>query len=132
VNHAVSWVLPTSISFHLQRRMTYQSYAAPRTLKSFVLAVYVLSLEDLPPAQINDIPTCLTLHSPRSTNNHSNKLTLTAMAQTKKKAITIPNKEAVKKNEDRVVKRPARGFHRFRNGILNVAPKGGEKELSVV
>ncbi|KAF2030023.1 hypothetical protein EK21DRAFT_33876, partial [Setomelanomma holmii] len=25
--------------------------------------------------------------------------------------------------------RPARGFHRFRNGILNVTPKGGEKEL---
>jgi hypothetical protein len=26
-------------------------------------------------------------------------------------------------------KRPARGYHRFKNGVLNVAPKGGEKEL---
>jgi hypothetical protein len=50
------------------------------------------------------------------------------MAQTRKKAAPTPNKES-KKCEDRVVKRPARGFHKFRNGILNVTPKGGEKEL---
>jgi hypothetical protein len=34
-----------------------------------------------------------------------------------------------KKSEDKVVKRPARGYHKFRNGLLNVTPKGGEKEL---
>jgi hypothetical protein len=36
---------------------------------------------------------------------------------------------AVKKSEDKIVKRPARGYHKFRNGLLNVTPKGGEKEL---
>ncbi|KAH4935010.1 hypothetical protein HBI79_080090 [Parastagonospora nodorum] len=44
-----------------------------------------------------------------------------------KKAQHAPN---VKKSNDRVIKRPARGFHRFRDGMLNMAPKsGGEKEL---
>ncbi|CAN9366812.1 unnamed protein product [Alternaria alternata] len=41
-----------------------------------------------------------------------------------KKASTI------KKSEDKVIKRPARGYHKFRNGLLNVAPKGDEKELT--
>jgi hypothetical protein len=37
---------------------------------------------------------------------------------------------AIKKNEHRrVVKRPARGYHRFKNGMLNVTPKGGKKAL---
>jgi len=45
-------------------------------------------------------------------------------------ATSTPKKQAV--NTGRVVKRPARGFHRFRNGILNVTPKGGEKELYVL
>ena len=36
---------------------------------------------------------------------------------------------AVKKNNDKVVKRPVRGYHKFRNGLLNVMPKGGEKEM---
>ena len=40
-----------------------------------------------------------------------------------KKALTV------KKSEDKIVKRPARGYHKFRNGVLNVTPKGGEKEL---
>ncbi|CAE7002197.1 hypothetical protein P3342_001556 [Pyrenophora teres f. teres] len=31
--------------------------------------------------------------------------------------------------KDKVVKRPARGYHKFKNGLLNVTPKGGEKEL---
>jgi hypothetical protein len=44
------------------------------------------------------------------------------VAKTKKTA-------TVKNNEDKVVKRPARGYHKFRNGLLNVTPKGGEKEL---
>ncbi|KAF3051539.1 hypothetical protein E8E11_008935 [Didymella keratinophila] len=29
----------------------------------------------------------------------------------------------------RVIKRPARGFHRFRSGILNVVPKGAERSI---
>jgi hypothetical protein len=41
----------------------------------------------------------------------------------------MSKKPTTKNSEDRVVKRPARGFHRFRNGILNVTPKGDEKEL---
>ncbi|CAN9346453.1 unnamed protein product [Alternaria alternata] len=36
----------------------------------------------------------------------------------------------IKKSEDKVIKRPARGYHKFRNGLLNVAPKGDEKELT--
>jgi hypothetical protein len=34
---------------------------------------------------------------------------------------------AVKKSS--VVKRPARGYHKFKNGMLNVRPKGDEKAL---
>jgi hypothetical protein len=45
-----------------------------------------------------------------------------------KKAPAVKKSE-VKKSEDKVVKRPARGFHKFRNGMLNVTPKGAEKEL---
>ncbi|KAH4935014.1 hypothetical protein HBI79_080140 [Parastagonospora nodorum] len=51
------------------------------------------------------------------------------MAATRKKAVTTPKKGSSKTSNDRVVKRPARGFHRFRNGMLNVTPKGGELEL---
>ncbi|KAI4631503.1 uncharacterized protein J4E87_002208 [Alternaria ethzedia] len=40
-----------------------------------------------------------------------------------------PKAPATKKSADKVVKRPARGYHKFRNGLLNVTPKGGEKEL---
>ncbi|KAF3046586.1 hypothetical protein E8E12_011070 [Didymella heteroderae] len=36
---------------------------------------------------------------------------------------------AAKALPHRVTKRPARGFHRFRNGILNVVPKGAEKDI---
>jgi hypothetical protein len=43
-------------------------------------------------------------------------------AQVKKKA-------PARKMEDRVVKRPARGYHKFRNGMLNVTPKGQEEDL---
>jgi hypothetical protein len=50
------------------------------------------------------------------------------MAPIKRKT-TVPKKHAIKRGEARVVKRPARGFHRFRSGILNVTPKGNEKEL---
>ncbi|KAH9873836.1 hypothetical protein IAQ61_004463 [Plenodomus lingam] len=31
---------------------------------------------------------------------------------------------------NKVIKRPARGYHKFRNGILNVKPKGGEKAIT--
>ncbi|KAL1795152.1 hypothetical protein ACET3X_006968 [Alternaria dauci] len=41
-----------------------------------------------------------------------------------KKAFTV------KTRDNKVVKRPARGYHKFRNGLLNVAPKGDEKELT--
>lgn len=34
-----------------------------------------------------------------------------------------------KQSKDKVVKRPARGYHTFRNGMLNVTPKGGEKDM---
>lgn len=44
-------------------------------------------------------------------------------AERAKKATTT------KKSADKVVKRPARGYHTFRNGMLNVTPKGTEKEL---
>ncbi|KAF1912418.1 hypothetical protein BDU57DRAFT_551267 [Ampelomyces quisqualis] len=50
------------------------------------------------------------------------------MAPTKRKAASTPKQE-VKKGKDRTVKRPARGFHRFRSGMLNVTPKGGERDL---
>jgi len=40
-----------------------------------------------------------------------------------------PKAPATKKSADKVIKRPARGYHKFRNGLLNVTPKGGEKEL---
>jgi hypothetical protein len=36
---------------------------------------------------------------------------------------------AVKQSKDKVVKRLARGYHTFRNGTLNVTPKGGEKDM---
>ncbi|KAJ4372398.1 hypothetical protein N0V83_004172 [Neocucurbitaria cava] len=35
-----------------------------------------------------------------------------------------------KTSVDKVVKRPRRGYHKFRNGLLNVTPKGDEKELT--
>lgn len=44
--------------------------------------------------------------------------------------VAAPKMVNVKQSKDRVVKRkPARGFHRSRSGILNVTPKGHEKEL---
>jgi hypothetical protein len=51
------------------------------------------------------------------------------MAATRRKAATTSKKGSSKTSNGAVVKRPARGFHRFRNGILNVTPKGGEMEL---
>ncbi|KAF2831381.1 hypothetical protein CC86DRAFT_138684 [Ophiobolus disseminans] len=53
------------------------------------------------------------------------------MAPNKKTNTTARSKKpTIKQSGDSVVKRkPARGFHRFRSGILNVTPKGAEKEL---
>jgi hypothetical protein len=50
----------------------------------------------------------------------------------KEKSVLTPKKQISKKNGKLAVKRPARGYHRFRNGILNVAPKKGEKEMQVL
>jgi hypothetical protein len=45
-------------------------------------------------------------------------------------ADTEPKKTpAAKQRKDRVVKRPARGYHRFKNGMLNVTPKGSERDV---
>jgi hypothetical protein len=38
-------------------------------------------------------------------------------------------KPAAAKSTTRVDKRPPRGYHTFKNGMLNVAPKGDEQEL---
>jgi len=40
-----------------------------------------------------------------------------------------PKAPVTKKTANKVIKRPARGYHKFRNGLLNVTPKGGEKDL---
>ncbi|KAF2830992.1 hypothetical protein CC86DRAFT_272702, partial [Ophiobolus disseminans] len=37
---------------------------------------------------------------------------------------------AGKKSDGRIAKRPARGYHRFKNGMLNITPKGHERELN--
>ncbi|CAO2656942.1 Nn.00g057450.m01.CDS01 [Neocucurbitaria sp. VM-36] len=49
---------------------------------------------------------------------------------TNEKARKVKNTTTAKKSADKVVKRPARGYHKFRNGLLNVTPKGDEKELT--
>ncbi|KAI4613174.1 hypothetical protein J4E83_007586 [Alternaria metachromatica] len=40
-----------------------------------------------------------------------------------------PKAPVTKKSANKVIKRPARGYHKFRNGLLNVTPKGDEKKL---
>jgi hypothetical protein len=40
-------------------------------------------------------------------------------------------KKGSAKDSNKVIKRPARGYHKFRNGLLNVAPKGEEIEAYV-
>ncbi|KAG9188227.1 hypothetical protein G6011_02150 [Alternaria panax] len=37
---------------------------------------------------------------------------------------------AVKRSGNKIVKRPARGYHKFKNDLLNDKPKGGEKALT--
>jgi hypothetical protein len=51
------------------------------------------------------------------------------MAPVKKEMATATEKKPEVKKSDDKVKRPTRGFHRFRSGMLNVAPKKVEKEL---
>jgi hypothetical protein len=47
----------------------------------------------------------------------------------KKRAIDNVQTSTDTKSPDRTVKRPAHGYHKFRNGMLNVTPKGSEIEL---
>ncbi|KAH6638235.1 hypothetical protein C7974DRAFT_451532 [Boeremia exigua] len=42
-------------------------------------------------------------------------------AKVAKKSLASPN--------NRIVKRPARGYHKYKNGLLNVTPKGGEMNI---
>ncbi|KAJ8112074.1 hypothetical protein OPT61_g5473 [Boeremia exigua] len=49
------------------------------------------------------------------------------MAPRKPTTTAKPARESTA-SPNKVVKRPARGYHRYKNGLLNVAPKGGEIE----
>ncbi|KAJ4343307.1 hypothetical protein N0V87_000529 [Didymella glomerata] len=40
----------------------------------------------------------------------------------------LPKKHKASES-NKVTKRPARGYHKYKNGLLNVTPKGGEREL---
>ncbi|KZM18533.1 uncharacterized protein EKO05_0002345 [Ascochyta rabiei] len=51
------------------------------------------------------------------------------MAPSKLTTCEKPDTSSSPGKDSKVVKRPARGYHKFRSGILNVAPKGGEKAL---
>lgn len=46
--------------------------------------------------------------------------------------LTRSNSAQAKKaeKEHKFIKRPLRGYHKFKNGLLNVTPKGGEKEVN--
>jgi hypothetical protein len=93
---------------------------------------YFLSLANLQPLYLDSqCPILSTYFHHDLTTTALGNIKLTAMALTKKKEASTSKEPATKQSKDRVVKRPGRGFHRFRSGILNVTPKGGEKELSV-
>jgi hypothetical protein len=50
----------------------------------------------------------------------------------RKPAVVDPKSKktsTAKQGNGRIVKRPARGYHTFKNGMLNVTPKGGEKDM---
>lgn len=47
------------------------------------------------------------------------------------KAPNAKKAPATEKNNNKIAKRPERGYHKFRNGLLNVKLKGGERELWV-
>lgn len=53
------------------------------------------------------------------------------MAPRKPTATAETSKKKPAKETNKVVKRPARGYHTFKNknGFLNVTPKGGEIEM---
>lgn len=42
------------------------------------------------------------------------------------------NRKIKKKSTGRIEKRPIRGYHTFKNGALNVKPKGGEIKKQVM
>jgi hypothetical protein len=55
------------------------------------------------------------------------------MAPSKPKPPTKPVSKDRVGNNARVAKRPQRGFHRFRDGTLNLKPKSkDEKKMSVI
>ena len=53
------------------------------------------------------------------------------MAPRKPTATAKPVKKRTTNESNKVTNRPARGYHKYKNGLLNVTPKGDEKELCV-
>jgi len=51
------------------------------------------------------------------------------MAPRKPAATTKPAKKSTTSEGNKVVKRPARGYHKYKSGLLNVTSKGNEVEL---
>jgi hypothetical protein len=51
------------------------------------------------------------------------------MAPRKPAATAKPAKKSATTESNKVLKRPARGYHRYKNGLLNVTPKGNEIEM---
>ncbi|KAF1932426.1 uncharacterized protein M421DRAFT_403295 [Didymella exigua CBS 183.55] len=51
------------------------------------------------------------------------------MAPRKPTATAKPAKKGIASQSKNVVKRPVRGYHKYKNGLLNVTPKGDEKDL---
>ncbi|KAF3051540.1 hypothetical protein E8E11_008995 [Didymella keratinophila] len=51
------------------------------------------------------------------------------MAPRKPTATAKPAQKRTTGKSHKIVKRPAHGYHTYKNGLLNVTPKGDEKEL---
>ncbi|KAJ4992160.1 hypothetical protein SVAN01_02481 [Stagonosporopsis vannaccii] len=51
------------------------------------------------------------------------------MAPRKPTTAAKPSGKSPADPNNKVVKRPARGYHKYKNGLLNVTPKGGEVVL---
>lgn len=51
------------------------------------------------------------------------------MAPRKSAATAKSRKKKPAPDVNKAVKRPARGYHKFKSGLLNVTPKGGEIEM---
>lgn len=51
-------------------------------------------------------------------------------AESSVNGVTAEAKKSLpQEREVKTIRRPARGYHKFRNGLLNVTPKGSEKEV---